>query len=198
MLIDYKDKEPIQRYKLMSQTIIPRPIAWIVTKSKDGILNIAPFSYFTALSSNPPTMIVSIGHKSDKSPKDTLKNIRETKKCTICIVDEKNLKKMHFSSKELSSQISEADVFDIKTKEILKDFPPMVENVPSAFFCEFYQEIDLKGSKTIPLIVEIKAQFLDDKIITDKEKITIDFNPLARVGKSYATLGKSITPPDII
>jgi len=197
MIIDYKDKELTEKYQLMAQTIIPRPIAWIVTKSKSGVLNIAPFSYFTGLSSNPPTMIVSIGHKSDGSQKDTLKNIRETKKCTICMVDEKSLEKMHFSSKELGENESEAKVFDIKTKDIFEDFPPMVADVPSAFFCELYQEIELKDSKTIPLIVEIKAQFIDDKIIKDIEKITIDFEPVARVGKSYALLGKNITPPTI-
>ena len=197
MIIDYKDKELTEKYQLMAQTIIPRPIAWIVTKSKSGVLNIAPFSYFTGLSSNPPTMIVSIGHKSDGSQKDTLKNIRETKKCTICMVDEKSLEKMHFSSKELREDESEAKVFDIKTKDIFEDFPPMVTDVPSAFFCELYQEIELKDSKTIPLIVEIKAQFIDDKIIKDSEKITIDFEPVARVGKSYALLGKNITPPTI-
>lgn len=197
MLIDYRDKELTQRYQLMAQTIIPRPIAWIVTQNRQGVVNIAPFSYFMGLSSEPATMIVSIGHKSDGSEKDTLKNIKENKKCTICMVDEAHLKAMHFSSKELSANESEAIAFDIKTQEIVKDFPPMIEGVPSAFFCEFYQEIDLKGSKTIPLIVEIKEQFIDERILTDKEKITLDYEPVARVGKSYALLGKKIIPPTI-
>ena len=197
MLVDYENKELTQRYQLMAQTIIPRPIAWIVTQDEQGLLNIAPFSYFMGLSSEPATMIVSIGHKSDGSQKDTLKNIRQSKKCTICMVDEAHLEAMHFSSKELGSHESEATVFDIQTKDVVDGFPPMVAGVPSAFFCEFYQEIDLKGSKTIPLVVEIKAQFIDDVIISDKEKITLDYAPLARVGKSYALLGKNITPPTI-
>ena len=197
MLVDYENKELTQRYQLMAQTIIPRPIAWIVTEDEQGLLNIAPFSYFMGLSSEPATMIVSIGHKSDGSQKDTLKNIRQSKKCTICMVDEAHLEAMHFSSKELASHESEATAFDIKTKDVVDGFPPMVAGVPSAFFCEFYQEIDLKGSKTIPLVVEIKAQFIDDAIISDKEKITLDYAPLARVGKSYALLGKNITPPTI-
>jgi len=82
MLFDFAKLDKAKRYKLMSSSIIPRPIAWIVTKQND-IINIAPFSYFTALSSNPPTLLVSIGHKrTDNTPKDTLRNIRETKKCT--------------------------------------------------------------------------------------------------------------------
>jgi len=197
MLINYKDKELTQRYQLMAQTIIPRPIAWVVTQNSDGIVNIAPFSYFMGLSSEPATMIVSIGHKSDGSQKDTLKNLRETKKCTICMVDETHLEAMHLSSKELNEALSEADEFNINTQNIVENFPPMVEGVPSAFFCEFYQEIDLKNSKTIPLIVEIKEQYISDDILKDKENITLDYEPVARVGKSYALLGKKITPPTI-
>ncbi len=197
MLVDYENKELTQRYQLMAQTIIPRPIAWIVTQDEQGLLNIAPFSYFMGLSSEPATMIVSIAHKSDGSQKDTLKNIRQMKKCTICMVDEAHLEAMHFSSKELASHESEATVFDIETKKLVDGFPPMVSGVPSAFFCEFYQEIELKGSQNVPLIVEIKAQFIDDTIIRDKENITLDYAPLARVGKSYALLGKNITPPSM-
>ncbi len=196
MQIDYKDKELTQRYQLMAQTIIPRPIAWIVTQN-NGVTNIAPFSYFMGLSSEPATMIVSIGHKSDGSEKDTLKNIRETGKCTICMVDEPLLEKMHFSSKEMASSQSEAQEFEIALRDVLGDYPPMVEGAPSAFFCDFYQELELKGSKTIPLVVEIKEQYIDDTIVSDREKITLDYEPVARVGKSYALLGQKITPPTI-
>lgn len=107
------------------------------------------------------------------------------------------MKRCILAQKSCRGDESEAAIFDIATKEILKDFPPLVAGVPSAFFCEFYQEIDLKGSKTIPLVVEIKAQFIDDAIISNKEKITLDYAPVARVGKSYALLGKNITPPTI-
>jgi len=196
MQINYEDKELTQRYQLMAQTIIPRPIAWIVTQN-NGVTNIAPFSYFMGLSSEPATMIVSIGHKSDGSEKDTLKNIRETKKCTICMVDEPLLEQMHFSSKEMGSDDSEVDAYGIELQDVVEGYPPMVKEAPSAFFCDFYQELDLKGSKTIPLVVEIKEQYIADRIISDSERITLDYEPLARVGKSYALLGKKITPPKI-
>jgi len=194
--IKYEDKTLTQRYQLMAQTIIPRPIAWIVTQNS-GIINIAPFSYFTALSSEPATMIVSIGHKSDGSEKDTLKNIRETGKCTICMVDEPLLEKMHLSSKELSHEESESELFDIATQVLVEDYPPMVEGAPSAFFCDFYQELELKGSQTIPLVVEIKEQYIADEVISDEERISLYYEPVARVGKTYALLGKKITPAKI-
>jgi flavin reductase (DIM6/NTAB) family NADH-FMN oxidoreductase RutF len=171
----------------MSQNIIPRPIAWIVTESS-GVINIAPFSYFAPLTSTPPSVVVSIGHKKDGMPKDTLANIRDTKKCTICMVDESNLKKMHFSSKALDKNISEAKKFDIQTIKKLEDFPPMIQDVSTAFFCEFNQEIIIDGSLTIPLVLEIKHTYLDENV-----KV-----PVCRIGKSYAQIGKSLEAPVII
>jgi len=194
MIVDYEDKALTQRYQLMAQTIIPRPIAWIVTQNIQGTLNIAPFSYFMGLSSEPPTMIVSIGHKSDGTPKDTLRNIRESKKCTICMVDEALLTKMNQSAQELAPEQSEAQIFNIETKNVVQGFPPMVEDVQSAFFCEFLQEVELKGSQTIPLIVEIKQQYIANEIITDTQRITLEYSPVTRVGKSYARIGEEIKP----
>jgi len=196
MIFNYSKTKPLDNYKLMSQTIIPRPIAWVVTENS-GIVNVAPFSYFTGLSSNPPTMIISIGHKSDGMPKDTLANIRKNRKCTVCMVKPEQLESMHFSSKEMSHRESESETFNIPMKRVIDGFPPIVNDSPVAFFCELYQEVDLKGSKTIPLIVEIKQQFIDDSCIKDKKRLVIDYAPLVRVGKSYALLSEEITPPNI-
>ncbi len=195
MIFDLKDNDLNEKYKLMAQTIIPRPIAWIVTED-DGVVNIAPFSYFIGLSATPPTVLVSIAHKQDGMPKDTLLNIRKHKKCTICMVDEKNLEKMHFSSKALPKDISESEVFDIKTTSIFEEFPPMIEDVPCAYFCTFNQEIDLGGSN-VPVILKVEQIYVKDENITNKERVTIEFNPVARIGKSYAFLGDEITPPTI-
>jgi flavin reductase (DIM6/NTAB) family NADH-FMN oxidoreductase RutF len=197
MLFDLENNTKInENYKLMAQTIIPRPIAWVVTED-DGVVNIAPFSYFIGLSSEPASVLISVGHKPDGTPKDTLANIRKSKKCTICMVDEKSLEKMHFSSKGVEKEISEAELFDIKTTSVFEEFPPMIEGVPSAYFCELNQEIDLGGGTTVPLVLSLKQIYVADECITDKERMTIEFDPVARIGKSYAFLGDEITPPVI-
>ena len=84
-IVDFDKIESKERYKLMAGNIIPRPIAWIVTEN-NGVLNVAPFSYFTGISSKPPLLMVSIGRKKPTidEPKDTYKNICETKKATVC------------------------------------------------------------------------------------------------------------------
>jgi len=197
MLFDLcKDKEVNETYKLMAQTIIPRPIAWVVTED-NGVVNIAPFSYFIGLSSDPASVLISVGHKPDGTAKDTLANLRKNGKCTICMVEEKDLEKMHFSSKGLEKELSEAEIFNIETETLVDGYPPMIKGVPSAYFCTLNQEIDLGGGTTIPLVLNVKQLFVNDEVITDKERLTISFNPVARIGKSYAFLGDEIEAPVI-
>ena len=191
-----KDTEVNETYKLMAQTIIPRPIAWVVTEDK-GVVNVAPFSYFIGLSSDPASVLISVGHKIDGTPKDTLINIRKYKKCTICMVQEKDLEPMHFSSKSLDRDISEADMFNIETVDMINGYPPMIKDIPVAYFCEFNQEIDLGGGSTVPIVLNVKQIFVNDENIADKERLTIAFKPVARIGKSYAFLGEEIDAPKI-
>ncbi len=192
MIYNFNKIEAHKRYKLMSQTIIPRPIAWIITKN-NGVVNIAPFSFFNGVSSQPPVVMVSIGHKSNGAAKDTLYNLRKNKKCVICSVLPEALKKMHFSSNELDAKESEAESYNIQTKKIFDDFPPMIEGAPTAMFCTLHQEVALKGSETIPLFLKIEHQYIEDSCIKENDNIEIEL--LARVGKNYALLGETIIAP---
>ena len=174
-------------YHIMANIVIPRPIAWIVTQN-NGIINIAPFSFFAPLSSKPATVVVSIGLKEDGSQKDTLANINKTKKCTICMVDEHNLEKMHFSSASLAKDESEASKFDIPIKEVFEGFPPMIENASIAYSCTFNQLINLGDTRTQPVVLNIKSIYINE----NKE-----FKPVARISREYSFLGKKIHAPKI-
>jgi len=197
MVFNLSDNAKVnETYKLMAQTIIPRPIAWVVTED-EGVVNIAPFSYFIGLSSDPASVLISVGHKPDGTPKDTLANIRKHQKCTICMVEDKDLEKMHLSSKGLVHEESEAQTFNIETIQENTDFPPRIATVPVAYYCALNQEIDLGGGSTIPLVLNVMQIFVNDEVITDKERLTISFKPVARIGKSYAFLGDEIAAPTI-
>jgi flavin reductase (DIM6/NTAB) family NADH-FMN oxidoreductase RutF len=184
-----------ETYKVMSQTVIPRPIAWIVTET-EGVVNIAPFSYFIPLSSNPPALLVSIGHKSDGTPKDTLANLRMTKRCTICLAEPHHMQKLHFSSKALPHRESEAELFDIPVVTMKESYPPMIEDVPVAYFCTYMQEVEL-GGKTVPVIVRADHIYLRDDIVKDEERLHIAYEPLVRIGKDYAVIGEVMHAPII-
>lgn len=195
MLLNYSQQNPKDIYLLMSQSVIPRPIAWIVTQGLDGVMNVAPFSYFIPLSSNPPSLIVSIGHKADGTPKDTLKNLRENKKCTICMTSPEFLDSMHKSSYSYPKDVGEVNKLSLETMVLDQNFPPIIKNVPTAFLCEFDKEVDLEG-QTKPIILTIKHHYIDDKNIVKKDdKIKIEYDSIARISNGYATMEKKLTTP---
>jgi len=197
MQIDYSEIPPSVRYKLMAQSVVPRPIAWIVTENTDGTFNVAPFSYFTPLSSQPPALVVSVGHRPDGTPKDTLRNLREWGRCTLCLVAPEQTGPMHYSSKPLPPEQSEAERFEIGLTDWAEGFPPRVADSPVAFACTLLQEVELPGSPTIPLILQIRQQYLDDGCIVDPERLYLDCDLLARVGPEYRKLGERIPAPEI-
>ncbi len=179
MILDYEKIDDLNKYKIMSDTVVPRPIAWIVTED-NGVLNAAPFSYFIPISSNPATLIVSIGIKDDGSPKDSLANILKTKKATICFANKDNVDKVKLCSTMLKKEQSEIKEYDIEVQKILEDFPPMISSSQSALFCEYYDTVKIPG-KTTPLILEIKKQFIEDDRINEKMHVNVE-----NIGRSGA------------
>ena len=181
-------------YKLISNIVTPRPIAWVSTQSSKDILNLAPFSYFTPLSSSPATLLLSLGHKSDGTPKDTLKNLRETKKCSIVIAQPSDLKALDDSATSLEYNRSEYSTCHIESKVLNPDYPAVPKSAQIVLFCDYYSEVELEDSKTIPVIVEIKKVYIHESLVKDKESIKIDTHrpTLARVGKGYFELGEEL------
>lgn len=145
-----------ERYKEMALIVVPRPIAWIVTENR-GVVNVAPFSYFTPVSSEPPLLMVSIGKnkKTLDEPKDTYKNLLETKKCTICNVDASFVKQMDESSTEFPSNQSEIEVLDLSTDSLIEGYPPFIKGVKTAMFCTLHSVYEIDGSKTVSFFLEI-------------------------------------------
>jgi flavin reductase (DIM6/NTAB) family NADH-FMN oxidoreductase RutF len=177
-IIDFNKIESKERYKLMAGNIIPRPIAWIVTEN-NGIVNIAPFSYFTGVSSKPPLLMVSIGRKklTLDEPKDTFKNIKETKKATVCLVPLEMYEKMDKTGEVLPSNISEAKEFNIELQRVDENFPPIIKGCKRAFLTTLYGTFENEEMATIPFFLKIEKMIMDG-----------EFDPVARVGKGYARL----------
>jgi flavin reductase (DIM6/NTAB) family NADH-FMN oxidoreductase RutF len=88
LIIDPDTLDPQSRYKLLIGSVVPRPIAWTSTVSREGVHNLAPFSFFTVASRNPPMLCISVGPRTDQPPntKDTLNNIAEMGEFVINIV----------------------------------------------------------------------------------------------------------------
>jgi len=181
MILNYKDIDDLNRYKIMSGSIVPRPIAWIVTDD-NGILNAAPFSYFIPISTNPALVIVAIGKKEDGSPKDTLANILKTKKATICFPNRDNIEKAQQCAIALPKEESEIEKFEIEVKKEIQNYPPMIHSTQTALFCEYYDTYNIEGDTT-PIILKINYQYIEDQRINEKNHTNID--SIGRVGVTF-------------
>ncbi|MDQ4063998.1 MAG: flavin reductase family protein [Actinomycetota bacterium] len=110
MIIDPKNLDEQSTYKLLIGSVVPRPIAWTSTMSKEGVRNLAPFSFFTVASREPPILCISVGPRDDEDmSKDTLENIEQTEEFVINIVSLSLSNTMHESSK---NHPPEADEFE--------------------------------------------------------------------------------------
>jgi len=178
----------------MIQTLIPRPIAWVMSEHGNGSYNLAPFSYFSAVCSDPALVMISVGKKACGGHKDTRANIEANKHFTIHIPDMQMLNLMTASGEAMPAGVSEVERLRLET-EPFENFPlPRLKNAKVAFACELFDihEIGKDGQAIIYGL--IKAVYLNDDIIDDsvKEWVKVDaglLNPIAWLGAGeYAGL----------
>ncbi|MBA4028864.1 MAG: flavin reductase family protein [Planctomyces sp.] len=131
---------PHDRYKLLIGGIVPRPIAWVSTLSHDGRPNLAPFSFFAGVGSNPMTLLFCPANKPDGSEKDTLRNAKPTDEggtgqFVVCAVPEPLAGHMAVCAEPLPFGQSEAELAGLSTAPSVRVAPPRVAGSPVAFEC---------------------------------------------------------------
>ena len=195
MYINFGEMSPQQIYITMTQTIIPRPIAWILSENPDLSLNLAPYSYFNAVCSDPPLIMISAGVKPDGTYKDTRDNIRDRKDFVIHIASLPQLDDMNASSASLGRGVSEVEALGLETEVFEGSRLPRLSCAKVAFACTVY-DIHYLGNGPQSLILgEVKGIFVDDSAIGEDAKGRIKImadkiNPLGRLGASeYVSVG---------
>lgn len=189
MIIDPKGNDPKNIYKLMIGSIVPRPIAFVSSQSPEGALNLAPFSFFTGVSANPPTILFCpLVRGSDSKIKDTLRNISATREFVVNAVSERFAEEMNLTSTEFPPEISEFAESGLTPVPSLKVKPPRVKESPINMECRLNQIVTvgtepLGGSVVIGEIVLFHiADELFDNFRVDLRKLS----PIGRLaGSSY-------------
>ncbi|MGI9316146.1 MAG: flavin reductase family protein [bacterium] len=186
---------PADAYFTMTQTVIPRPICWALSINQDSSFNLAPFSYFNAVASDPPLVIFSVGLQPDGEYKDTLTNIQERPDFVVNIASVDQLPVLNQTSATLPYGQSEVDASQIELAEMDGFSLPRVAGCKLAMMCERYH-IQTIGNREQSLIFgEIKSIYVDDRCveINDKGRLKIfadRIKPLARLGAGeYVTFG---------
>lgn len=143
MLLEFSSLRPRDAYAWMISTILPRPIAWVSTVSADGKTNLAPFSFFQGVTSNPPTlMFVPVNNRTGVK-KDTVRNIEEIPEFVVNLVSYPLAEKMNSTSALLPYGDSEFEAFGIEPAASERVRPPRVAAAPVAFECTLERIVNI-------------------------------------------------------
>ncbi len=182
-------------YKLLTGTIIPRPIGWVSTIDNNGINNLAPFSYFNMVSSNPPCVMFSTRRDNNKN-KDTLNNVLQTKEFVINLVTLDNVEQMNATAASVDATIDEFKLANLTAIDSVSVKPKRVKESPVHFECEMIHHYFIKdnnGNETTCVVIgQIKNIHIDDSILMENNRIDLDkYKPVARLaGSNYGTIGE--------
>lgn len=138
MHIDPRSISSQDTYKLMVGSVVPRPIAWISSQARDGTLNLAPFSFFIAVSPDPPTIAIAVGFRGG-SPKDTRHNIEATGEFVVNVVTEEVAEAMNLTSGNYEPHVSEFAVAGVTAAPSVVVAPPRVAESPISMECRLSQ-----------------------------------------------------------
>ena len=186
-----KELELREIYHLMISGISPRPIAFVGSKSRAGVDNLAPFSYFNGFGSNPPIIGFSpanSGRTGEK--KDTLLNIEETKEFTVSIVNSSMVEQMSLTSCDYDSAIYEFTKGGFKKKNSLTVDCYSVDSSPFIMECKLRNIIDLGGKPGSGNLIlgEVLCFHVSNDVLDDKNNITL--LSVSSVEKDIKTMNK--------
>jgi flavin reductase (DIM6/NTAB) family NADH-FMN oxidoreductase RutF len=186
VFFDFEALPGRERYKLLISTVVPRPIAWIVSQSREGQLNAAPFSFFNAFSADPPVVGVGIGSHDPDRAKDTRRNIVDTKQFVINLVSEDMAEAMNVTAIDFERGVSEVAEAGLDTLPSVRVQPPRIAGCPVAMECELMQVVEL-GTSSGLVLGRVLAMHVREDIILDPVKHYIDTPAMKLIGRMHAS-----------
>ncbi len=190
-----------ERYQLMTSLVVPRPIGWLSTWGPDGVPNLAPFSYFAAISVDPMLVCVSIGQRR-RELKDSIVNVRARGAFCVNVVTESLIEAMNESSANVPPDVDEFELAGLGLAVSPRVDAPYVAECPAVLECEFRQEVDLGGAPNALVIAEVVGVRLDPALEFEEGTMVVlpeQLRPVGRLGgEAYAVASeiRRIPRPD--
>ena len=182
MFFDASSLSSRNAYRLMIGSVLPRPIAWVSTVSADGRGNLAPFSFFTAITSAPPTLCFSASHRGS-GPKDTVRNVREMREFVVNVVDETVAEAMNLTSEEAPPEVDELLKAKLTPAPSRLVRPHGVAEAPIRMECRLDRLVEVGGEDGATLVLgEIVAWHIRDELF-DAERLRIKIDQLNAIGR---------------
>lgn len=149
MQIDPASLSPRDAYRLMISCIIPRPIAFVSTLSREGITNLAPFSFFNGVTSDPPILSIAVSTKRDGSKKDTWRNIEDTGEFVVNVVVPDLMDAVIVGARELPHNVSELEAAKLATLASVRIRPPRIAESPVQMECTLVKIVEVEETGLI-------------------------------------------------
>ncbi|MEU9115484.1 flavin reductase family protein [Streptomyces sp. NPDC048483] len=185
MRIDFDPAEMSRNefYKLLTATVVPRPIAWVSTVSADGVHNLAPHSFFSIASVAPPVVqFSSVGRK------DTLRNVEATGQFVVSFAAEGMEQQINDSATDFPRGVSEFEAAGIASEPSVRVKPPRVAASPVALECEVHSTLGI-GDSTV-VFGRVVHAVVSDEVLADGHPEIAKLRPLSRLGKDeWGTVG---------
>lgn len=197
--IDPNEISTTDAYKILIGSIVPRPIAFISTVSKEGRGNLAPFSFFNGVSSNPPALMFAIAARPDGAMKDTLRNIIDTNEFVVNSVSEWMIEPTVYSAGDFPSEINELE--EVGLTPIASDvvIPPRIKESAIQFECTRYADLQVgdgsPGSSTV-IVGKIERFHIASHLYKNGRIILEHLKPVGRIGGTgYTTVAEAFNLP---
>lgn len=175
-------------YRFMVSVVVPRPIAFVSTVGSQG-LNVAPFSFFNAITSRPPLLAFSTTLRKG-APKDTLRNVRETGDFVVNVVSEALFDRMVHTSGDWPLDVSEFDLTGLTAvaSDLVKS--PRVGESPISMECRLHREVELGDA--VLIVGEIVRAHVSDAVVVDGRVDALRIHPVARMGGDHYTIVREL------
>ncbi|WP_134686425.1 flavin reductase family protein [Brevibacillus migulae] len=180
-----------EKYKLLIGGIIPRPIAWVTSISKEGVVNAAPFSYFNVACIDPMMISISVVRRPGAIMKDTARNIQDTGEFVVNMVDLQNVEAVNQTSADYPSDVSEVAELGLTALPALQVKAPRLGESRIHFECRLHQIVTLGAPAAADLIIgEVVHVHVADELYYEGKIDTRKFGAVSRLaGHSYGTIG---------
>ncbi len=176
--------------------VVPRPIGWISTIGADGAVNLAPYSFFNAVATEPPMVMFSSNGKQAHGTKDSVANAEATGEfvCNMATWDLRD--PMSQTSRPVPSEVDEFELAGLETQpsELVK--PPRVKASPIHLECVYHQTLelpcDIEGGRNAICLGRVVGVHIRDEFLTDGKVDIARIKPLARLGYQDYTVAEKV------
>lgn len=195
--IDARELGPAETYRLLVGSVVPRPIAWVTSRSSDGLVNLAPFSSFAWVSQHPAMLGFTVNRRAT-GRKDTIRNIADAGEFVVNIAGEEMLEPLHASSQWLEPDVSEVDAVGLELEDSTLVGVPRLAGVPVSMECVLERIIEFSPTGGEFVVGRVVSWHIRDDVMQDGRIVTERMRPLGRLaGPRYSLLRDVVELPPV-